>query len=195
MVKKLHFSNQDLENFKDINDSIAKQYGLKIIDRSREAVQARGRAQMYDQRAYYVFVNKTRDSWLVQCAVAVNQSLKSKPKSLDDFERQMQQSGWHTKMRGKNITFINIQDKNKKVRANTLAKKLNNNILSTANIMRVCTMEKWRDYVKTPNRPINTTNLTNITSAIKNLSRCDNSQTTNKGFDVNLHSRDDDYER
>ena len=61
--------------------------------------------------------------------------------------------------------------------------------------MRVCTMEKWRDYVKTPNRPINTTNLTNITSAIKNLSRCDNSQTTNKGFDVNLHSRDDDYER
>ena len=193
--KKLHFSNQDLENFKDINDSIAKQYGLKIIDRSREAVQARGRAQMYDQRAYYVFVNKTRDSWLVQCAVAVNQSLKSKPKSLDDFERQMQQSGWHTKMRGKNITFVNIQDKNKKVRANTLAKKLNNDILSTANIMRVCTMEKWRDYVKTPNRPINTTNLTNITSAIKNLSRCDNSTSTNKGFDVNLHSRDDDYER
>lgn len=193
--RKLHFSKQDLENFKDINDSIAKQYGLKIIDRSREAVQARGRAQMYDRRAYYVFVNKTRDSWMAQCAVAVNQSLKSKPKSLDDFERQMQQSGWHTQMRGKNITFVNIQDKNKKVRANTLAKRLNNDILSTANIMRVCTMKNWRDYVQTPNIPINTTNITNITSAIKNLSRCDNSTSTNKGFDVNLRSRDDDYER
>ena len=193
--KKLHFSNQDLDNFKDINDSIAKQYSLKIIDRSCEAVQTRGRAQMYDQRAYYIFVSKTRDSWLAQCAVAVNQSLKSKPKSLDDFERQMQQSGWHTKMRGKNITFINIQDKNKKVRANTLAKKFNNDILSTANIMHVCTMENWRDYVKTPNRPTNITNLTNITSAIKNLSRYDNAGTTNKGLDVNLRNRDDDYER
>lgn len=48
--KKLHFSKEDLENFKNINDCLSKQYGLKVINRSPEAVKARGRPQMYSQK-------------------------------------------------------------------------------------------------------------------------------------------------
>ena len=74
--KKLHFSKSDLEHFKTINDNIAKQYGLKVIDRSRDAVKARGRPQMYSQAEYQQFKNKTKDSWMAQCAVAVHQTLR-----------------------------------------------------------------------------------------------------------------------
>jgi hypothetical protein len=59
--KKLHFSKTDLENFKNFNDKIAKKYGLNIIDRSREAVKARGRPQMYSQAEYRQFTHKTKE--------------------------------------------------------------------------------------------------------------------------------------
>lgn len=58
--KKLHLSKQDLENFKNYNDQIAKKYGLKVIDRSKDAVKARGRPQMYSQREYQQFCKKQK---------------------------------------------------------------------------------------------------------------------------------------
>lgn len=136
--KKLHFAKQDLEKFKNINDSIAKKYGIKIIDRSHDAVKARGRPQMYSQAEYRQFNAKTKDSWIAHCAVAVHQTIKNKPKNFADFAQQMQAKGWHAQVRGKNITFVNIADKNKKVRANTLARKINNDSLTSTNIMRAC---------------------------------------------------------
>ena len=193
--KKLHFSKEDLENFKNINDCLSKQYGLKVINRSPEAVNSRGRPQMYSQKEYWQFVKKTQESWIAKCSVTVNESLKAKPKDLDEFVEKMKENGWHVQLRGKNITFINTQNPNLKVRANTLAKKLNNDILSTANIMRVCNTKSWQEFINTPKQTIQNTTIADITSAIKNLSRYDNSTSTNKGFDVNLHSRDDDYER
>lgn len=193
--KKLHFSKEDLENFKNINDCLSKQYGLKVINRSPEAVNSRGRPQMYSQKEYWQFVKKIQESWIAKCSVAVNESLKAKPKDLDEFVEKMKENGWHVQLRGKNITFINTQNPNLKVRANTLAKKLNNDILSTANIMRVCNTKSWQEFINTPKQTIQNTTIADITSAIKNLSRYDNSTSTNKGFDVNLHSRDDDYER
>lgn len=193
--KKLHFGKEDLEQFKNINDCIAKQYGLNIIDRNPKAVKARGRHQMYSQKAYWQFVKKTQDSWIAKCSVAVNESLKTKPKNFDEFSAKMKENGWYVQLRGKNITFINIQNAKLKVRANTLAKKLNNDTLSTANIMRICNAKSWQDFVKTPKPSIKNNDIANMASALKNLSYYDNSISTNKGFDVNLHSRDDDYER
>ena len=40
----------DYENFKNLNDQIAKEHGLKIIDRNTEAVKERGRPQLYGQQ-------------------------------------------------------------------------------------------------------------------------------------------------
>lgn len=180
--KKLHFSKSDLENFKNINDKIAAKYNLKIIDRSKEAVKTRGRPQMYTQAEYQQFKHKTKESWVAQCAVAVHQTLKDKPKDFEDFAQQMQTKGWRAQVRGKNITFTNLAAKNKKVRANTLAKKLNNNSLTAANIMHVCNMSNWRDFAKkskakTQIKTPKTATKTNAAAALKNIARRSNTNT------------------
>lgn len=192
--KKLHFSKQDLENFKHINDSIAKKYGLQIIDRSHDAVKARGRPQMYSQAEFQQFRNKTKESWIAQCAVAIHQTLRNKPKDFNDFAVRMQTKGWRAQVRGKNITFINLEDKNKKVRANTLAKKLNNDSLMAANILRACNVDNWRNYVKKSKPKVQKTERkitakTNSTATLKNIARR-SSTTTKGGMRVRLHDKE-----
>lgn len=193
--KKLHFSKTDLENFKRINDQISKKYGLKVIERSREAVKARGRPQMYSQAEYRQFSAKTKDSWIAQCAVAVHQTIKNKPKNFADFAEQMQAKGWRAQVRGKNITFVNLADKNKKVRANTLAKKINNDTLTAANIMRSCNAENWRDFTKTQKQKLQIKNQksntkTNSTATLKNIARRGNT-TTKGGMRVRLRDNEE----
>ena len=188
--KKLHFSKTDLNYFKNCNDSIAKKYGLKVIDRSSDAIKARGRPQMYSQAAYQQFKNKTKESWVAQCAVAVHQTLKDKPIDFTDFERQMQAKGWRVQMRGKNITFISVSDKNRKIRANTLARKLNNDTLITANILNACNMQNWRDFIKKTNtktqiKTKKITTKTNVATTLKNIAQRGNT-TTKSGIRVRL---------
>ena len=196
--KKLHFSKQDLENFKNYNDQIAKKYGLKVIDRSKDAVKARGRPQMYSQREYQQFCKKTKESWLAQCAVAVHKTLQNNPIDFADFAAQLQDNGWHTQVRGKNITFVNVNDKNKKVRANTLARKINNDSLTAANIMRACNVDNWRDFAKMPKQKMQTktqkiTTKTNAAATLKNIARRGNT-TTKGGMRVRLHDNERDYD-
>lgn len=196
--KKLHLSKKDLDNFKAINDKLAKKYGLEVIDRSREAVKARGRPQMYSQTEYQQFTNKTKDSWLAQCAVAIHNTLKNKPKSFADFAQQMQAKGWQAQVRGKNITFVNVTDKNKKVRANTFARKLNNDSLTAANILRVCNVANWRDFeikpkAKTQIKTAKLITKTNSTATLKNLARRSNN-TTKGGMRVRLRDTDKEYD-
>lgn len=193
--KKLHFAKSDLENFKNLNDKIAKKYNLKIIDRSKDAVKARGRPQMYSQAEYRQFTKKTKESWFAQCAVAIHQTLQNKPKNFADFAQQMQAKGWRAQVRGKNITFVNVTDKNKKVRANTLAKKVNNDTLTAANILRVCNDANWRDYeikpkAKTQIKTPKTVCKTNAATKLKNIARRGNT-TTKGGIRVRLRY---DYE-
>ena len=192
--KKLHISKNDLENFKKINDNIARKYGLKIIDRSHEAVKARGRPQMYSQREYRQLCKKTKESWLAQCAVAVHKTLQNNPKDFADFAAQLQDNGWHKQVRGKNITFVNVKDKNKKVRANTLARKLNNDSLTAANIMRACYVDNWRDFAKMPKQKMQTktqkiTTKTNAATKLKNIARRSGT-TTKGGMRVRLHDKE-----
>lgn len=182
--KKLHFSKKDLENFKNINDKIAQKYGLKIIDRSRDAVKARGRPQMYSQREYQQFTRNTKESWMAHCAVAVHKTLKNKPKDFADFAAQMKMKGWKAQVRGKNITFTNIAEKNKKIRAkaNTLAKKINNDSLTAANIMRVCNVTNWQDFIKkskakTQIKTVEKITKTNAVTTLKNIAQHSNTNT------------------
>ena len=110
---------------------------------------------------------------------------------------QMQAKGWHTQIRGRNITFTNLSDKNKKVRANTLAKKINNDTLTAANILRVCNVANWRDYVKKSKPKVQNTERkitakTNSTATLKNLARRSNN-TTKGGMRVRLRDSDKEY--
>lgn len=141
---KIQTSRDDYENFKNLNDEIAKDYGFKIIDRSDEAVRARGRPQLYGQREYQSFINN-KNNLLANCGESAFKALQDNPKNFDDFKTNMQKMGWDVYMRGKNMVFKNI-DTQQKIRANTLAKKINNDKLSTAQILKTCNVPNWKKY-------------------------------------------------
>ena len=153
---------------------------------------------MYSQREYQQFCKKTKESWLAQCAVAVHKTLQNNPKDFADFAAQLQDNGWHTQVRGKNITFVNVNDKNKKVRANTIARKLNNDSLTAANIMRSCNAENWRDFTKTQKQKLQIKNQksntkSNAAATLKNIARRGNT-TTKGGMRVRLHDIEKEYD-
>ncbi len=84
------------------------------------------------------------------------------------------------------------------MRANTLARKINNDSLTTANIMRACNVNNWRDYVKKSKPKMQKTERkitakTNSTATLKNLVRRSNN-TTKGGMRVRLRDTDKDYE-
>lgn len=67
---------------------------------------------------------------MANCGISAFKTLQENPKTFDDFKSTMQKMGWDAYLRGQNIVFKNI-DTQQRIRANTLAKKLNNDKLST----------------------------------------------------------------
>ena len=191
---KIQTSRDDYENFKSINDQIAKEYGFKIIDRSDEAVSARGRPQLYGQREYQNFI-KNKNNLLVNCGTSAFKALQENPKNFDDFKSNMQKMGWDVYMRGKNLVFKNL-DSQQKIRANTLAKKLNNDKLSTAQILKACNVPTWDKYqvvrVKEIQKNINHNNYSNHSSLKLPQVNTNDEQRPKEGFKVDLQQ---DYER
>lgn len=153
---KIQLQKQDLEIFKSINDELAREYGLQVIDRSPEAVEERGRAQMYSMEAYQLNkkAEKVKDdnkiSYTYDCFNAIKASLNRNPRSFVEFSDWMKERGWDCKLRGKNITFQSVKNSKHKVRANTLAKNYNFDTVSTAGILYCCYEESWKDYLREP---------------------------------------------
>ena len=191
---KIQTSRDDYENFKSINDQIAKEYGFKIIDRSDEAVSARGRPQLYGQREYQNFI-KNKNNLLVNCGTSAFKALQENPKNFDDFKSNMQKMGWDVYMRGKNLVFKNL-DSQQKIRANTLAKKLNNDKLSTAQILKACNVPTWDKYqvvrVKEIQKNINHNHYSNHSSLKLPQVNTNDEQRPKEGFKVDFQQ---DYER
>ncbi|MBQ3540156.1 MAG: relaxase/mobilization nuclease domain-containing protein [Phascolarctobacterium sp.] len=153
---KIQLQKQDLERFKDINDELSREYGLQVIDRSPEAIEERGRKQMYSMESYQL--NKKAEnakdsnkvSYTFDCFQSVKASLNRNPRSFVEFTDFMREKGWDCKLRGKNITFKSAENPKHKVRANTLAKNYNYDTVSTAGILYCCYEENWKEYLKEP---------------------------------------------
>lgn len=154
--RKIHTSLEDYEEFKNKNDELAREYGLQVIDRSPEAVEERGRAQLYSMEAYQL--NKKAEnskdgskvSYTFDCYQQVKACLNKNPRSFVEFSDFMREKGWDCKLRGKNITFQSVENPKHKVRANTLAKNYNFDTVSTAGILYCCYEESWKDYLREP---------------------------------------------
>lgn len=154
--RKIHTSPDDYEEFRNKNDELAHEYGLKVIDRSPEAVEERGRAQLYSMESYQL--NKKAEnakdgskiSYTYDCFNAIKASLNRNPRSFAEFTDFMREKGWQTQLRGKNITFQSVENPKHKVRANTLAKKYNFDAVSTAGILFCCYEDKWKEYLREP---------------------------------------------
>lgn len=189
--KKIQTSNQDYDNFKNINDQIAKEHGLKIIDRDPVAVKERGRAQLYDQREYQSYI-RGKSEILTGCSASVLKVLERKPENFECFKDEMKKMGWETQLRGKNIVFKNC-DTQQRIRANTLARKINNDKLSTAQILKNCNELEWQKYQNNVTKNnLNNNGPNNHFSLTLPQVNCAEDQKTPVGFKVNLR---EDYER
>ena len=152
--RKIHTSPEDYEEYKNKNDELAREYGLEVIDRSPEAVEERGRAQLYSMEAYQLQkkAENAKDgnkvSYTYDCFQSVKNSLNRNPRSFVEFSDFMREKGWDCKLRGKNITFQSVKNPKHKVRANTLAQNYNFDTVSTAGIMYCCYEDNWKDYLR-----------------------------------------------
>lgn len=154
---KIQLEKQDLEIFKGINDELAREYGLQVIDRSPEAIEARGLPQLYSMEAYQLykkaFLNKAEEnkiSYSVSCYNSIRKCLAQNPRSFIEFADWMRKKGWEAKLRGKNITFQSVKNPKNKIRANRLAKNYNFDAISTAGILFACQEENWQNYLMLP---------------------------------------------
>ena len=192
--KKIQTSKDDYEYFRDANDTLAKQHGFPVIDRSSEAVKERGRPQLYSQNEYQNFKRKAGKDILSSCGRAVFKVIKNNPKNFEDFQKKLSHEGWQAYMRGKNLVFLNIET-NQKIRANTLAKKLNAPKLSTAQILKTCNSANWEKFkvINKKERKEIETQLTGVVAKLKNLKVAEDVK-VQSGFSVHLRD-DDEYSR
>lgn len=150
---KIQLHKRDLEYFKDINDELAREYGLQVIDRSPEAVAKRGLPQLYSMASYqlhkkeFFASDNGKNSYVGNCYYSVVNCMELEPKSFDEFSRLMGNCSWKVKLRGKNITFTSKSNPNHRIRANRLAKIYNDDLVSTAGILFVSNSEFWQDCI------------------------------------------------
>lgn len=210
---KIQLHKQDLEQFKNINDEFAHEYGLQVIDRSPEAVEERGRKQMYSMESYQL--NKKAEnakdgskiSYTFDCFQSVKASLNRNPRSFVEFSDFMKEYGWQTKLRGKNITFQFLNNSKHKVRANTLAKNYNFDTVSTAGILFCCYEENWKDYLREPKQrqrtkqvekvqaKTQTSSLASGLNTLRRLSQQHNQQPKVNRMKPKLSRKDREHER
>ncbi len=120
--KKIHTSNQDLENFKKENDRICEREGLSIPERKQGQ-----ELRSYDMEKYQQIqkaVEGKGNSYILDTALTVDK-VATTSQSKEEFIRGMKSEGYKTEWHDhkKHITFT---DKNgKKVRAANLVKTFN----------------------------------------------------------------------
>lgn len=125
--KKLHQSKHDLQEMKDITNAMCQERGYSVaqkgVHEDGTAIE-KGELTSWDKNQYNMLVNNTKKSYLVDCAKAVMDSIKSAV-NRESFIGKMQNKGWSTNWSNtrKNITFVNVDGK--KVRNSKLEKTFN----------------------------------------------------------------------
>lgn len=138
---KIQSSVQDLSHYRDINDKIAIEHGFKVLDRSKEAVEQRGRAQIYDKNGYQQYLHSKKNPkpyQKLQVAGAVIKAMEQKPNNWEAFRAILIDFGWDAKVRGHDISIQGINKENQKYtfRLSSIAKHYNNNELTSYNVMK-----------------------------------------------------------
>lgn len=137
---KIQSSADDLKHYRDINDEIAREHGFKVIDRSREAVEKRGRVQVYSKDAYQQNERAKQNPKAyqkLQATGAVIKALAQQPKNWAAFQCILKDMGWAASVRGHDISLrgINVDNQKYTFRASSLAKSYNNPNITPYKIM------------------------------------------------------------
>lgn len=137
---KIQSSAEDLDHYRDINDEIAKEHGFEVIDRSKEAVEKRGRAQVYSKNAYQQHERAKQNPKTyqkLQATGALIKAIAQKPKDWSEFQCILKDMGWDASVRGHDISLHGIIEDNQQYtfRVSSLAKSYNNSNITPYKIM------------------------------------------------------------
>lgn len=137
---KIQSSADDLDHYRDLNDEIAKEHGFEVIDRSKEAVEKRGRAQVYSKDAYQQnerAKSNPKAYQKLQATGTIIKTLAQNPKDWEDFQLIMKDFGWNAVVRGHDISLkgINSDNQNYTFRLSSIAKAYNNPDITPYSVM------------------------------------------------------------
>ena len=128
--KKLHNSRQDLERMKQFTNQMCRERGLSIAEKGKHfdgSKIEKGEVVAWSKDKYNLFLQQGKDSFMVDCAMAILKALET-CFNKEQFIEKMKQFGWNVNWaeKRKHITFQN-QD-GKKVRDSNLSKTFHLNI-------------------------------------------------------------------
>lgn len=137
---KIQSSAEDLNHYRNVNDDIAREHGFEVIDRSKEAVERRGRAQVYSKNAYQQHEKAKQNPKAyqkLQATGAIIKTLAQNPKDWENFQLILKDYGWDASIRGHDISLKGINNDNQKYtfRASSLAMSYNNSNITPYKIM------------------------------------------------------------
>ena len=122
--RKLHNTRKDLERMKQLTNQMCRERGLTVAEKGKHfdgSQIEKGEVVAWSKDKYNLFRQQVKDSFVVDCAMAVLKALENCI-SKEKFIEKMKQFGWNVNWteKRKHITFQN-QD-GKKVRDSNLSK-------------------------------------------------------------------------
>jgi len=149
--KKIHMSNEDLQNLKD---NMVKR-DLKIGILEQEKSQEQGKILCQSTKKYRAiekhFKNENK-SYLVELAIDIK-NIQEQSQNRANFVAKMKENNWEVNWKDthKNVTFINTETK-KRVRLSNLVKTFNDNTFSKEGLTHE--FERFKEQQQTKNRDI-----------------------------------------
>lgn len=152
---KIRSSKDDLNLYRNINDSIAKEYGFTVIDRTPEAVALRDRPQIYDNNAYQIYLHTRRvhkRNIRLLTFNAVIKTLRDNPKNWEDFQAKILDNGAQATIRGTDISVRYLKDDSQQYsfRLSKMAKMYNNHEIAPYNILKKLNHPNYESFKRTP---------------------------------------------
>lgn len=127
--KKLQSGPEDLQALKDLTNDLCKERGLSVAEKGKHfdgtAIEE-GEGIAWDKNTYHL-INSGKPSYLIDCALAVQDSAED-AESRDDFIEAMESRGWSVTWSDK-LKHITFKDQEgNKVRDTTLSKTFSLNL-------------------------------------------------------------------
>lgn len=122
--RKLHQSKLDLERQKQYTNTLCKERGLTVARKGRHYDGTRiedGEIRSWDKDKYNLIVDKSKGSYVADCAIAV---LEVAPKATckEDFIQGMGKRGWAVQWKDNRKHIVFMDQKGRKVRDSNLAR-------------------------------------------------------------------------
>ena len=122
--RKLHSTKNDLKQMKQFTNQMCRERGLSVTEKGKHfdgSQMEKGEIIAWSKEKYNLFLQQAKDSFVVECAMAVLKALENCI-SKEKFIEKMNQFGWNVNWtdKRKHITFQNQEGK--KVRDSNLSK-------------------------------------------------------------------------